>query len=73
MEKNAIYRKYAVIIVDPFFGVEYAMTDRILLITKVGNALNVAERQSCFATGARVYAGVIFFHARKTAKSHNNL
>jgi len=64
-EKDAIYRKYSVMIFDPFLGVEYAVSQKIRLIAKVDYIFNIGKKQSDFATGTRFYAGIIFLHASK--------
>jgi len=63
--KTALYRKYAVILVDPFIGIEYALSPKIRLIAKADYIINVGKQQPDFATGVRVYAGVVFFHQLK--------
>jgi len=75
-EKNAVYRKYSVMIVDPFLGMEYIITRRIQLITKMDYILPVAGKKSDFATGPRIYVGIIFFHDKNSTfaqqKSYKN-
>ena len=68
IEKNAVYRKYSVMVVNPFIGAEYALTDKIRWITKIDCIVNLTQRQSDFAIGPRVYTGFVFFHARKGHK-----
>ena len=68
--ENAVYRKYSVAVADPFIGMEYAVAQRVRLITKVDYVFNIAKRQPDFATGVRVYAGVVFFHAREMSKNN---
>ncbi|MCL2131150.1 MAG: hypothetical protein FWH36_01650 [Lentimicrobiaceae bacterium] len=63
--ENAVYRRYAVMIADPFIGMEYALTQRIRLIAKADCIFNIAEKQPDFAAGVRIYAGVVFFQAGK--------
>ena len=65
IEKSAVYRNYSVMTAVPFMGMEYALTRRIHLITKVDYIVNIAQKQSDFAMGPRVYAGIIFFHTTK--------
>jgi hypothetical protein len=65
IEKNAIYRKYTIMIADPFIGMEYAIAQKIHLITKVDCIFNITNRQPDFVIGPRFYAGIVFFHARK--------
>lgn len=67
-EKNAIYRKYPVIVAAPFFGMEFVIAQRIRLITKADYIINLAKKQSDFATGPRFYVGIIFFHAKKNTE-----
>ena len=64
IEQEALYRKYAVMIADPFIGMEYALNRRMLLITKIDYLVNFTGKQSDFTTGPRVYLGIIFFHER---------
>jgi hypothetical protein len=65
-EKNAIYRKYTVMIADPFLGMEYAISQRLYFITKADYIFNITEKQPDFAKGIRIYAGFVFFHTRKS-------
>ena len=64
IEKSAVYRKYALMIADPFMGMEYALTRRIRLITKADFIININQKQTDFAIGPRVYAGIVFFHEK---------
>ena len=63
--KDAIYRKYSVILIDPFIGIEYAISTKIRLITKADYILNIGKQQTDFATGVRVYVGILFFNEIK--------
>jgi hypothetical protein len=65
IEKNAVYRKYNLMVVDPFIGVEYAIANKIHLIAKVDCIFNITKKQPDFAVGPRFYAGIVFFHAKK--------
>ena len=65
IEKEAIYRKYSVMIADPFIGMEYAINRRMHLITKIDCLFDMTGKQSDFATGPRVYLGIVFFHGKK--------
>jgi hypothetical protein len=51
-----------VLIADPFIGMEYGITRRIRLITKVDYMMNITQKQTDFAMGPRVYLGIVFFH-----------
>jgi len=63
--KNAVYQQYTIIISAPFTGIEYSLTDRIRIISKIDYIFNVSEKQKSFASGPRVYAGIVFFHRKK--------
>ena len=65
-EKNAVYQRYSVMTAAPFMGMEYAITPRIHFIMKTDCLFNMMKKQSGFATGIRLYAGIAFFHARKS-------
>ena len=64
-EKNAVYRNYSLMLANPFLGMEYAVAQRIRLIAKVDYLFNISKKQPDFSTGVRLYAGIVFFHARK--------
>jgi len=64
-ESNAIYQKYTVMLIYPFVGMEYDVSSKIHLISKVDCIVNLMQKQSEFPIGVRVYAGIIFFHAKK--------
>ena len=70
--ENALYRKYAIMLIDPFIGVEYAVSNKISLITKVDYIVNLTQKQSDFPIGTRIYAGIIFFHAKNSKKQLKN-
>jgi hypothetical protein len=53
-------------IADPFMGMEYAIANKIHLITKVDCIFNITQKQPDFAIGTRFYAGIVFFYARKS-------
>ena len=65
IEKDAIYRKYSTLVVSPFIGMEYALSPKMHLITKIDYIVDIGGKQSDFARGARVYLGVVFFHGGK--------
>lgn len=58
----ASYRKYAFCAVDPFFGVEYAMTRKIHLVLKGDCLLNVSNPQLDYVLGPRFFVGIMFCH-----------
>ena len=60
LENNTAFRKYSVMIVNPFVGVEYAVTSRLHLIAKADWIINISNRQIDFPMGPRVYIGVAF-------------
>jgi len=64
MGENALYNKYAMMLIDPFVGMEYMMSSRINLIVKVDCIVNLIRKHSDFPIGPRVYAGLIFFHTK---------
>ena len=65
IEKEAIYRKYSVMLIDPFIGMEYALTHRMHLITKIDCIVDINGKQSDFTIGPRIYLGIVFFHGKK--------
>ena len=62
--QEAIYRKYAVMIADPFIGMEYALNRKMHLITKIDYIINITGKQPDFTKGPRIYFGIVFFHER---------
>ena len=68
IEQDAVYRKYTIMVATPFVGVEYALTGKIHWITKVDCIVNLTNKQSDFATGPRVYTGIVFLRAGKEHK-----
>jgi len=66
LKENAVYQKYTLLIADPFIGMEYTITQKIHLITKIDCLVNLTNKQSDFAIGPRLYLGIIFFHERKS-------
>jgi hypothetical protein len=65
-EINAIYRKYAVMLVAPFIGMEYTLTPKVSFIAKADCLVNLTQRQADFPIGVRIYAGIIFHHAKSS-------
>ncbi len=65
VEGNASFRKYSFMVVAPFAGVEYALTDKIRLNLKVDWMVNLTNRQRDFATGPRIYLGFSFYRLKE--------
>jgi len=65
MEKNAIYQKCSIVVIDPFIGVEYALTPKMSLIAKIDWIFNLSQKQTDLVMGPRVYLGFSFFHSKK--------
>jgi hypothetical protein len=65
IEKQSVYHKYNVVVLVPFVGVEYALTETVRLCLKLDYAFNVSNRQPDFAEGLRVYFGCSFYHKSK--------
>jgi len=63
-EYNAIYQKYSIMVVAPFIGMEYAISSKIRLIVKADYVFDVLSKTSAFATGPRIYTGMMFFHTK---------
>ena len=63
--QKALYQKYSIMVIDPFIGMEYAISSKIHLIIKADCIVNLTQKQSDFPIGTRVYAGIVFFHATK--------
>ncbi len=45
-----------------FFDIEYALTDKVHLVSKADWLLDATSRQSDFVRGPRVYFGFMFCH-----------
>lgn len=56
------YRRYAFMALDPFVGVEYALTERVHLVLKADCLLNVSSPSADFVIGPRIYFGFMFCH-----------
>lgn len=72
IEVQSVYRKYSVVILVPFAGVEYAFTEKMRLYLKLDYAFNISNRQPDFAEGLRVYLGFSFYH-KSDRKQYNNV
>lgn len=64
VETDASFRKYSYMVLAPFAGVEFAMTDKIRLNFKVDWMINLTNRQSDFAGGPRLYFGFSFYRLK---------
>lgn len=64
VESNASFRRYTFMVVAPFAGVEYALTDKIRLNLKLDWMINLTNRQRDFATGPRIYFGFSFYRLK---------
>lgn len=62
-EENISYRKYGFMALDPFAGVEYALTEKVNMVLKLDWLVNVSNPQDDFVTGPRLYIGFMFGHA----------
>lgn len=58
--QNASYRHYPFLAIDPFIGIEYAITKRIGLVAKIDYLLNATNWTDDFATGPRFFIGFMF-------------
>ncbi len=61
---SALIRRYPLILINPFLGVEYAITPKMQLIFKVDYMMNINKIEPDFAAGARVYLGFMFQHKK---------
>jgi opacity protein-like surface antigen len=69
VESDASFRRYSFMLVAPFAGVEFALTDKIRLNLKVDWLVNLTNRQPDFPTGPRVYLGFSFYRLKETASN----
>lgn len=61
-DRTTSYRHYSFAALDPFIGVEYALTERIHLVLKADFLMNLSTPQTDFVQGPRIYAGFMFCH-----------
>ncbi len=61
-DRTTSYRHYSFFALDPFVGMEYALTERIHLVLKADFLMNLSARQDDFVRGPRIYAGFMFCH-----------
>lgn len=58
------YRHFGFMAVAPYIGMEFALTPRIHLCTKIDWMLNMTNPQPDFASGPRIYLGFMFSHSK---------
>ncbi len=61
-DRTTSYRNYSFFALDPFIGIEYALTGRIHLVLKADYLMNLSAPQDDFVRGPRVYVGFMFCH-----------
>lgn len=66
---SASYRKYALFILNPLFGFEYALTPKVHIVVKMDYLFNVSNPQKDFVSGPRLFFGFMFHHYRKNANT----
>ncbi len=54
------FRKYPFLVIDPFFGVEYALTKRISAVAKIDYMLNATNWSDDYINGPRFFIGIMF-------------
>ncbi len=65
VEDHVSFRHYGLMLITPFVGFEYALTNKVHLSLKLDYIIPVAGRQEDFVTGPRIYFGFMF-HRSKT-------
>ncbi|MDO4190347.1 MAG: hypothetical protein Q4D14_01490 [Bacteroidales bacterium] len=63
-EQNVLYRHYSMMLITPYVGVEFALTEKIHLALKLDYIIPVVGRQNDFATGPRIYFGFMFHRGK---------
>lgn len=63
-EKNVMYRKYSYVAMAPFVGMDYELTKAIKLTVKADYMFNVSNPSPDFASGVRIYVGVVFYRLK---------
>ena len=61
-QQSTSYRKYAFMALNPFVGVEYALTAKIHFVFKMDYLLNLTDWQDDYVNGVRFFVGVMFCH-----------
>ena len=64
VEMDASFRKYSFMLIAPFAGVEFSITDKIRINLKVDWLVNLSNRQPDFPTGPRIYLGFSFYRLK---------
>jgi hypothetical protein len=59
-DKLMIYHKYAFVAVTPYIGMEIAITQKLSFIAKADWLFNISNPQPDFASGPRLFLGIIF-------------
>ncbi len=65
LENKTSYRSYSMFIINPFIGFEYALTRKVHFTMKMDYMLNVSNPEDDYATGPRLFVGILFHHPRK--------
>lgn len=63
-EDHMLYRKYPFMALSPFVGVEYKVTKALRIVLKADYLFNISRRQADYATGLRLYVGIVFYKIR---------
>lgn len=61
LENRSLYRKYTIMVLSPFLGMEYRLSDKLRLVLKADYLTAPVGRQDDFATGIRIYFGMSFY------------
>jgi hypothetical protein len=65
LEEHASFRNYSFMILSPFAGIEYSITDKMRLNLKADWIVNLSNRQPDFAGGPRLYFGFTFYRLKE--------
>lgn len=63
-ENNILFRHYPLMLITPYVGVEFALTDKIHLALKLDYIIPLVGRQEDFVTGPRIYFGFMFHRGK---------
>lgn len=61
-EEKVIFKKDAIVAIDPFIGCDYCVTDAMHLTFKIDYLMGIGNKSTYFPQGPRFYIGFIFFH-----------
>jgi opacity protein-like surface antigen len=64
ISEQASYRNYSFMVLAPFAGIEYAISDHISINVKADWMLKLTNRQPDFASGPRLYFGFAFYRRK---------